>query len=800
MIAPTRPCACLCMLAGLWLLWTPVVDAQESRLASFVGGDACTTCHSESAQGGSCLLEPIEAHARAYHALSRPEADDIAVLSGIIEPPVQSRYCLGCHATAADEGPRWQQASFQAAEGVQCEACHGGRSLHVEEMRSNNHLKVEAGGGIRRGDRAHCATCHVPRPSHDEVLRRGYRRDEADVRYKTPVDLVISPDGLSLFVVCERSNSVMVIDAASGQVTAEIPVGKRPFAAALSPDGGTLYVTNRLADSLSVIDTRSAQVRATIATGHEPHGVLTDASGRHIYVFNCGDDTVSVIDAAQLSEITRLAGGRGPWNAALSPDGDEIYLANSQPRLSGFRQPHASEVTVLTTARPAIARRLRVPDANMLHAIAFVPSERVALVTLLRTRNLVPITRLAQGWTVTFGLGVVRPDGHIDQVLLDEPDASFPDPMDIAVSPDGRCAVVVSGGADEIGVLDVGALLETIARADPTERRDVLPNDLSRSRTFLRRRVTVGRNPRSVVFSPDGRTVYVANALDDAIALLDAADFSVTRQIKLGGPAKISEWRRGEQLFHSAAMTSGRQFSCRTCHPEGHTNGLAFDIEADGVGLNPLQVRTLRGIFDTPPFKWAGTNPSLHAQCGPRLSVFFSRLAPLPPDDLNALVRYVSTIERPLNRHRRPDGLTDSQRRGKAVFERTMTNKGDPIAESHRCATCHNTPSYTARNRAAVGTTMWLDMTQGLDLIDPEDPVAFGHLGIVYYYDTGSEKKAFDAPHLNNIYDRAPFLHNGSANTLEEIWTRFNLYEDHGVTTDLTRRQFNDLIAYLKSL
>ena len=31
---------------------------------------------------------------------------------------------------------------------------------------------------------------------------------------------------------------------------------------------------------------------------------------------------------------------------------------------------------------------------------------------------------------------------------------------------------------------------------------------------------------------------------------------------------------------------------------------------------------------------------------------------------------------------------------------------------------------------------------------------------------------SFDVPHLNNIYDSAPYLHNGIANTLEEIWTR----------------------------
>jgi cytochrome c peroxidase len=58
----------------------------------------------------------------------------------------------------------------------------------------------------------------------------------------------------------------------------------------------------------------------------------------------------------------------------------------------------------------------------------------------------------------------------------------------------------------------------------------------------------------------------------------------------------------------------------------------------------------------------------------------------------------------------------------------------------------------------------------------------------------------FDVPHLNNIYDHAPYLHNGIAATLEEIWTVYNPDDTHGVTNDLTKDQLNDLIEYLKTL
>ena len=90
----------------------------------------------------------------------------------------------------------------------------------------------------------------------------------------------------------------------------------------------------------------------------------------------------------------------------------------------------------------------------MLQGVAWHPSGRFALATLLRTKNLVPMTRLVQGWTVTSGLGIVEDNGRVDQVLLDEPGECFPDPSAMAITPDGALALVASAGADCVAVMD----------------------------------------------------------------------------------------------------------------------------------------------------------------------------------------------------------------------------------------------------------------------------------------------------------------------------------------------------------
>ena len=152
--------------------------------------------------------------------------------------------------------------------------------------------------------------------------------------------------------------------------------------------------------------------------------------------------------------------------------------------------------------------------------------------------------------------------------------------------------------------------------------------------------------------------------------------------------------------------------------------------------------------------------------------MYFTRLTPFTDDELNALDYYITTIERPPNRYRPLFAdFTPAQRRGKQIFERTTRNDGSPIPPTVRCATCHFAPYFTDRQLHDVGTkTEW------------------------------DRSSKFDVPHLNNIYDSGPYLHNGMAATLEEIWTVYNPYDKHGVTNDLTKDQLNDLIEYIKTL
>ncbi len=771
----------------------------DGEFAIFVGAKICLTCHGRHGTEDRCFEKSEPKHARAFAKLETTNAEHIAALSGVLGSPTQSRLCLGCHSTGADEGARWMAATFHTEDGVQCEACHGAGGRHVDLFAGGARPDSSDLLYIEEGDPWRCAACHQEKRSHRDVVKNGFALTNEDRLYKTPVDLCVSQDGRQLYVANEHADSVSVVDVESGRVIAEIRVGRRPQSVVLSPDGSTVFVTCRMSDELYVIDVAKLSTSWKTATGRDPHGIALDPAGTHIFVANTGEDTVSVIDVTDRREIKRLATGRSPWALALSSDGSTVYVTSVRPRGGKFRDPPISEVAVIDSARAIVTKSLDIPDAHMMMGIDAVSVREAMIFTLVRAKNLVPLTRLQQGWTMTNGIGVLWEDGRVDQILLDLPNDAFADPMDVAVTPNGKLALVTGGGVDAVSVVDIAKLFAFVRSKSDNVRQHVLPNHLGSAEEFVTRRLPVGANPRGVAVGPNGQYAYCVNALDDSISVIDLAQLSTTRTILLGGPTSRSELRRGERLFHSAAGTFGRQFSCRSCHPDGHIDGLTFDIEADGLGLHPVDNRSLRGIADTMPFKWTGTNASLFDQCGPRLARFFTRRAPFSPDELLALVRYMRTIERTPNRYRKPTGLTVAQRRGKAIFERTVANDGRPIPLTGQCRFCHRGAHRTNEAKFKVGTAMWYDG----DINVPSDfrrANEYGELGTYVFIDAGLPGAEFDVPHLQNLMESAPFLHNGAAATLEEIWTRFNMVDRHGQTGDLVRQQLNDLISYLKSL
>jgi YVTN family beta-propeller protein len=603
-------------------------------------------------------------------------------------------------------------------------------------------------------------------------IDRPVRAGEADaVDYASPLEILLSPDGSRLYALCQQSEEVRVLDAASYAVIKNIAVGRVPRGLSLSPDGGRLFVTNSWDDTLSVIDTRTLAVTDTLPVGAEPSSVAEDRAGKRLFVANRISNDVAVLNAATGVEEKRLLAGRGASYLSLSPDGGKLYVTHIYPNPSPHRTPPESEITVIDTARAVVVDRMPLHGVAGVFHLAFSSDGRLGVAAEYHPKNLVPLAHLEHGGAFAYTLTLFGADvGQPVEVPLDELERYAARPFGVAIAPDKTRIYVSCGGSEMVTVIDVPRLLHFI-HARPRPASGSFAYDLAASANYVTARIDVGHDPRGLMLSRDGRRLFVANRLEDTISVIDTRTNRVSSTIKLAGPKTVSPLRRGEQTFYTARYGFQGQIGCASCHIDSTFDGLTWDLEPDGFGRDIVDNKMLEGVKNTEPYKWNGGNPNIPTECGPRTEKYFWRSENYDNLTLADLAIYIRSLQPRPNRWKMPGReMTPAQERGLALFTRDIDKFGKPIPEGNRCSYCHSGPKGTNQKLFDVGTRK------------PTD-------------NSGMLK----SPPLASIALTAPYLHDGSARTLEEIWTVYNPDDKHGRTNDLTKDELNDLIEYLRT-
>lgn len=581
--------------------------------------------------------------------------------------------------------------------------------------------------------------------------------------YVSPQGLAVSSDGRLLYVAASGSHRLLEVDLVAGEVVREVSVAGRPHGVALSPDGSTLAVSCRDADEVVLLDTKTLSVERVLQARSEPLDLRFSADGRRIFVAMALTDDILTLRLDGPQRPSRLPAGNEPYALALSRDGSLLAVGNRRTRPGAPGRVPASEITLVDVEAGRVARRWVLPSAHLSEGVAIAPDGSFLLASAVLARNLLPLTQVARGGVMNSALAFVEVSSGSRALLfpLAEANAFYADPSGVALTPDASRAFIAHGGARTVTAVDMVALRD-MARSDPAALEGLADN-LEASARYVLARIPTRDNPRTLVLSPDGTRLYVAERLADSVAIIDTQRLELVGRIELGGAGKPTPARRGEILFHDASNTFQGQFSCRSCHPGGNSDGLIWDFEIDGIGKNLLETRSLRGIRDTAPFKWNGKNKDLQTQCGPRFARVLTRSEPFSTEQLGALVTYIESI--PLPPRRMDERARPAVARGEKIFYRMRSASGAEIPVAQRCVTCHRPPLFTDRLLSDVGT--------------------------------GGK---FDTPHLFDVGASAPYLHDGRAVSLEEIWTVHSPEDTHGATNDLSKAQLNDLVWFLRSL
>jgi DNA-binding beta-propeller fold protein YncE len=136
----------------------------------------------------------------------------------------------------------------------------------------------------------------------------------------------LNPTQTRVYVGCWGTNLVYEIDTTSLTVLRTFSLERNPADVVVTPDGLKLFVANRNSQSLSVVDLTTEEVTRISQLSDFTFWSLVMGTHGRAYASSWG--TVYVIDTVNDVIIDQLPGPASPGGLALNPDEDRLYAAD----------------------------------------------------------------------------------------------------------------------------------------------------------------------------------------------------------------------------------------------------------------------------------------------------------------------------------------------------------------------------------------------------------------------------------------------------------------------------------------
>ena len=515
-------------------------------------------------------------------------------------------------------------------------------------------------------------------------------------------------------------------------------------------DGTHLYALEGGLDGHVTKLSADLAVLGSIAVGHTPSDMAI--VGNKGYVTNRFSGTVSVIDLTDMRLLSTLEiDGREPIAAVAV--GKEIYVACHLPDESMENSVVSANVVVLSSESDSATGTIPlVNGASGVKDICASPDGKTVYVSHIIGRYAYPTTQLDRGWINTNGFSVLDTASKdvLCTCLLDEVDEGAANPWGITVSGDGKYLCVALSGLDEVMLVDITMVQNKIRKvlSGAGGRAVDTPADIVNFLPFLdgcRERVSVGKGVRAIV--EQGGVLYCALYFDGAVGAVKLSDRSVKR-LQFAKQPEATPVRQGQILWSDANNCYQKWQSCNSCHPDAVVDGFNWDNLNDGLG-NGKSAKSMLYAHRTPPVMVTGIRAN--AEIAVAAGMKFIQFNTLDEEELSRIDLYLKSLAPLKSPALATDGtLTDSALSGEPLFE---TN----------CASCHPAPLYTDLKKHDVGTAR-----------------------------LAGEDGNYDTPTLVEVWRTAPYMHDGSLGTIEEVVRYF--------AKDLSNTEVQQLADYVRSI
>ena len=596
--------------------------------------------------------------------------------------------------------------------------------------------------------------------------------------------IVLSPNEQLVCAVNQDADTVSLWQWQTEQPVRQIQVDKEPRNIAFSGDGKWAYVTAQRAQTLCIINLQLFRCVQRIPVGGQPVGIVLSATGTEAYVTQFSGDyfddkyapgALAIIDLQHARVRNRIPLAARPFALARSVDGQSLWVSH----YLGIQG--RGLITEIDLQRESIRRTIPLvedPDVSggrggIFTAVASLdihprfPRALVAGMHANHNRGPTQSGRpLSHKTTVQAAVAILDLDNGSElpdaRIVSSFSGQAVAVPTAVAFLPDGKHFIDIYFASHDLKVIRYN------------ERGLVAERAL----------LELPHGPDGIAITADGQHGFINARWDRQIAHLDLSDIRRPRihsKVLKHNETWSSQRIMGARIFHNSRdprMTPNRWLSCGVCHLDGglQSDHLIWEFSKLQKPASPRLVNT-KSLAVTaasgPPFLIQGTYHSVQQEDHFVRSFLggsgFARpdKTGRPPNTAGTSKEMDAVAEFVLELTPRPNPHLANGKPRKAI--RAAAARGRQLFYSGKvgCARCHAGPSMT---------------------ISGQRPTRIVDIG------TGIRA---DVPSLLNVWETAPYLHDGRAATLRDVITLHNPRDQHGSTSHLNPSELTDLIHFL---